>query len=67
MSGTPSPTLLSPTKLEELFPQVVKGLSPSNIKRTAAGLMDQWEKSLSTPADASTAGVEMKETNQGSV
>lgn len=40
--------LLSP-KLEELLPSVVNRLSPSNIKRTANNLMDEWEKSLVAP------------------
>ncbi|KAM0435348.1 hypothetical protein ACHAPT_003442 [Fusarium lateritium] len=40
--------LLSP-KLEEILPNMVKGLSPSNIKRTATNLMDEWERSLIDP------------------
>ncbi|KAL7795368.1 hypothetical protein V8C37DRAFT_408752 [Trichoderma ceciliae] len=41
-------SLLSP-KLEDLFPSVVHHLSPSNLKRTANNLMDEWEKSLVAP------------------
>lgn len=37
--------LLSP-KLEEILPNMVNRLSPSNIKRTANHLLDEWEKSL---------------------
>ncbi|KAF4344488.1 hypothetical protein FBEOM_1545 [Fusarium beomiforme] len=40
--------LLSP-KLEELLPNIVNQFSPSNIKRTATNLMDEWEKSLTDP------------------
>ncbi|KAI8659596.1 DUF4048 domain-containing protein [Fusarium sp. Ph1] len=40
--------LLSP-KLEEILPNMVKGLSPSNLKRTATNLMDEWERSLTDP------------------
>ncbi|WZH44757.1 DUF4048 domain-containing protein [Fusarium acuminatum] len=40
--------LLSP-KLEELLPNLVNQFSPSNIKRTATNLMDEWEKSLTDP------------------
>ncbi|KAF4996231.1 hypothetical protein FGRMN_4587 [Fusarium graminum] len=40
--------LLSP-KLEELLPSLVNQFSPSNIKRTATNLMDEWEKSLTDP------------------
>ncbi|KAM5342440.1 hypothetical protein ACJ41O_013406 [Fusarium nematophilum] len=46
-SGYETP-LLSP-RLEEILPNMVKGLSPSNIKRTATNLMDEWEKSLTEP------------------
>ncbi|KHO01484.1 uncharacterized protein MAM_00485 [Metarhizium album ARSEF 1941] len=41
--------ILSPNKLEEIFPNVVNRLSPSNIKRTANNLLDEWEKSLVAP------------------
>ncbi|KAJ4147952.1 hypothetical protein LMH87_002444 [Akanthomyces muscarius] len=37
------------TKLDELLPSMVNRLSPSNIKRTANNLMDEWEKSLIAP------------------
>lgn len=40
--------MLSP-KLEEILPNVVNRLSPSNIKRTANNLMTEWEKSLVPP------------------
>jgi len=62
LSAAPSPTLLSPSKLEDLLPQVVNRLSPSNIKRTATDLMNQWEKSLASPIEP-PAAVEMKETS----
>ncbi|KAF7545572.1 hypothetical protein G7Z17_g9056 [Cylindrodendrum hubeiense] len=39
--------LLSP-KLEEIS-NMVNRLTPSNIKRTATNLMDEWEKSLTEP------------------
>ncbi|OAA39956.1 hypothetical protein NOR_05950 [Metarhizium rileyi] len=44
--------ILSPNKLEEILPNVVNSLSPSNIKRTANHLLNEWEKSLApaTPA-----------------
>ncbi|KAL2132123.1 hypothetical protein VTI74DRAFT_4212 [Chaetomium olivicolor] len=65
-SRSPSPptrtslSLSSPTKLEELLPPVLNRLTPSNIKRTAADFMKEWEKSLSPPemtAGATTVGV----------
>jgi hypothetical protein len=40
--------LMSP-KLEEILPTVVNRLKPSNIKRTANHLLDEWEKSLTAP------------------
>ncbi|KAK5993453.1 hypothetical protein PT974_06884 [Cladobotryum mycophilum] len=40
--------LLTPS-LEEILPNVVNRLSPSNLKRTANNLMDEWEKSLMAP------------------
>ncbi len=40
--------LLTPT-LGEILPNMVNRLSPSNIKRTANNLMDEWEKSLIEP------------------
>ncbi|CEI39084.1 unnamed protein product [Fusarium venenatum] len=46
-SGYETP-LLSP-KLEELLPNIVNQFSPSNLKRTATNLMDEWEKSLTDP------------------
>ncbi|RFU81246.1 hypothetical protein TARUN_993 [Trichoderma arundinaceum] len=45
-------SLLSPT-LEDLFPSVVHHLSPSNLKRTANNLMDEWERSLVAPESRS--------------
>lgn len=68
-STSPSPlnssTNNTNTKLEELFPPitpVLKGLSPSNIKRTADYLMKEWERSLSPPdmcaVPATTTGKE---------
>jgi hypothetical protein len=41
--------ILSPNKLEDILPHVVNRLSPSNIKRTANNLLDEWEKSLVAP------------------
>ena len=38
-----------PSKLDEILPSVVNRLKPSNIKRTANSLMEEWEKSLVTP------------------
>lgn len=46
MIGTP---ILSPTKLDEILPNMVNKLSPSNIKRTANDLLDEWERSLTPP------------------
>lgn len=42
---------LLPPKLDELLPSMVNRLSPSNIKRAADHLMDEWEKSLASPED----------------
>ncbi|KAI9149315.1 hypothetical protein HJFPF1_11367 [Paramyrothecium foliicola] len=42
---------LSP-RLEEILPSMVNRLSPSNIKRTANHLLDEWEKSLMAPEAA---------------
>jgi hypothetical protein len=36
-------------RLEEILPNVVNRLTPSNIKRTANHLLDEWEKSLVAP------------------
>lgn len=41
--------ILSPVKLEEILPNMANKLSPSNIKRTANNLLDEWEKSLTPP------------------
>ncbi|PHH87200.1 hypothetical protein CDD83_9195 [Cordyceps sp. RAO-2017] len=38
-----------PPKLEEILPNVVNRLSPTNLQRTANNLMDEWEKSLTAP------------------
>lgn len=43
-----TPPILSP-KLGEILPTMVNRLSPTNIKRTANNLMDEWEKSLVEP------------------
>lgn len=32
-----------------MLPNMVNRLSPSNIKRTANNLLDEWEKSLMAP------------------
>ncbi|KAL2269679.1 hypothetical protein VTJ83DRAFT_1863 [Remersonia thermophila] len=42
---------LNPAKLEELLPQALNKLAPSNLKRTAADFMKEWEKSLVAPAE----------------
>ncbi|EGX94943.1 hypothetical protein CCM_03215 [Cordyceps militaris CM01] len=42
-------SVLRNTKLDELLPSMVNRLSPSNLKRTANNLMDEWEKSLTAP------------------
>ncbi|KAL7922449.1 hypothetical protein ACQKWADRAFT_79653 [Trichoderma austrokoningii] len=44
-----SDTLLLSPALEDLLPSMVHHLSPSNLKRTANNLMDEWEKSLVAP------------------
>ncbi|KAM3513241.1 hypothetical protein MY11210_003107 [Beauveria gryllotalpidicola] len=41
--------VLRSTKLDELLPSMVNRLSPSNMKRTANNLWDEWEKSLTAP------------------
>ncbi|KJZ71773.1 hypothetical protein HIM_08858 [Hirsutella minnesotensis 3608] len=51
--GTPSKTTsasksLTP-RLEEILPNMVNKLSPSNLQKTANTLMDEWEKSLVSP------------------
>ena len=55
-SNTKSPPdeapALSPPKLGEILPSMVNRLTPSNIKRTANNLMDEWEKSLADPESA---------------
>ncbi|KAI6783003.1 uncharacterized protein J7T54_002164 [Emericellopsis cladophorae] len=43
--------LLSP-KLGEILPSMVNKFTPSNIKRTANHIMDEWEKSLIEPQTA---------------
>ncbi|KAG6007661.1 hypothetical protein E4U43_000281 [Claviceps pusilla] len=48
----------STIKLEELFPTMVNRLSPSNIKRTANNLLDEWEKSLMGAPEAAVANKE---------
>ncbi|OAQ64630.2 hypothetical protein VFPPC_05886 [Pochonia chlamydosporia 170] len=50
--------ILSPNKLEEILPNVVNRLSPSNIKRTANSLLDEWEKSLVAPTSSEQANKE---------
>ncbi len=43
---------LSPKKLEDLLPQALNRLTPSNIKRTASDFMKEWERSLlASPVD----------------
>ncbi|KAG5977524.1 hypothetical protein E4U55_006727 [Claviceps digitariae] len=56
-SIAPTP-ILAPTKLEELLPSMVNRLSPSNIKRTANNLLDEWEKSLMAPSEAAVTSRE---------
>ncbi|KXX77221.1 hypothetical protein MMYC01_205757 [Madurella mycetomatis] len=61
-SSSPAPA----NKLEELLPPVLNRLTPSNIKRTAADFMKEWERSLSQPdmmsATAATAVAKEKGT-----
>jgi hypothetical protein len=52
MAATPG---TSPKKLEDLIPQALNRLTPSNIKRTAADFMKEWERSLSAPGDDNMA------------
>ncbi|XWX02027.1 hypothetical protein V2A60_010059 [Cordyceps javanica] len=47
--GSSQENVLRNTKLDELLPSMVNRLSPSNLKRTANHLMDEWEKSLTAP------------------
>lgn len=47
-SGDVETPILSP-KLEEIVPNMVSKLSPSNIKRFSNSLMEEWEKSLVAP------------------
>ncbi|KAK4164930.1 hypothetical protein QBC43DRAFT_209958 [Cladorrhinum sp. PSN259] len=42
---------LAQNKLEDLFPQVLNHLTPSNIKKTANKFLNEWEKSLTPPPD----------------
>jgi len=49
----------SPSKLEDLLPQALNKLTPSNIKRSAVDFMKEWERSLASPAGM--AGVAMAE------
>jgi hypothetical protein len=39
----------SPSKLEDLLPQALNKLTPSNIKRTTMDFMKEWERSLASP------------------
>ncbi|KAK3997498.1 hypothetical protein QBC44DRAFT_68189 [Cladorrhinum sp. PSN332] len=56
----------SNNKIEDLFPQVLNQFTPSNIKKTANKLLNEWEKSLSPPeyvtANAAVAGNKVKGT-----
>jgi len=45
---------ISPPKLEDLLPQALNKLTPSNIKRTAADFMREWERSLTAPGEVQT-------------
>lgn len=47
-SGDVETPILSP-KLDEIVPNMVSKLSPSNIKRFSNSLMEEWEKSLVAP------------------
>lgn len=49
MTRRRKPLLPETPKLEEILPSMVNRLTPSNIKRTATNLMDEWEKSLTDP------------------
>ncbi|KAG6066854.1 hypothetical protein E4U32_005221 [Claviceps aff. humidiphila group G2b] len=57
-NATAETPILSPAKLEELLPSVVNRLSPSNIKRTANNLLDEWEKSLVAPCQVALTNKE---------
>lgn len=56
--------ILSPTKLEEILPNMVNRLSPSNIKRTANDLLNEWEKSLIPPQKEQAAVTGESKENQ---
>ncbi|KAL2197661.1 hypothetical protein P885DRAFT_35805 [Corynascus similis CBS 632.67] len=45
----------SPSKLEDLLPQALNKLTPSNIKRSAVDFMKEWERSLASPAELAAA------------
>ncbi|KAL2152095.1 hypothetical protein VTH82DRAFT_5279 [Thermothelomyces myriococcoides] len=61
-SRSPSPSVLAPgaSKLEDLLPQALNKLSPSNIKRSAVDFMKEWERSLSSPAELAAAAAREK-------
>ncbi|KAL2262911.1 hypothetical protein VTK26DRAFT_8960 [Humicola hyalothermophila] len=48
-AALPASPSSSSKKLGELLPPVLKGLTPSSIKQTAADFMKEWERSLSPP------------------
>lgn len=45
----------SPNKLEDLLPQALNRLTPSNLKRTASDFMKEWERSLASPEEITAA------------
>ena len=57
-------TVLSPAKLEEILPNMVNRLSPSNIKRTANDLLNEWEKSLTLPQKEQVSALGESKENQ---
>ncbi|KAL2176369.1 uncharacterized protein P884DRAFT_300666 [Thermothelomyces heterothallicus CBS 202.75] len=58
---SPSPPAApGPSKLEDLLPQALNKLSPSNIKRSAVDFMKEWERSLSSPAEIAAAAAREK-------
>ncbi|KAK4142305.1 uncharacterized protein C8A04DRAFT_38411 [Dichotomopilus funicola] len=50
-TASASPASLSPKRLEDLLPQALNKLKPSNLKRTADDFMKEWERSLASPEE----------------
>ncbi|KAK4039807.1 hypothetical protein C8A01DRAFT_16264 [Parachaetomium inaequale] len=61
LARSPSPSSVSspssPNKLEDLLPQALNKLTPSNIKRTTMDFMKEWERSLASPDMAAPVAV----------